>query len=605
MFALKATTSSSSTDDRGWWASFRPYFGSRKLDMAGMAVASMLAGAVEAVLLVMIANIALIVGGSDQSQGLAANLGPIDALNLSVGQSLVFALGLGLLRSVLQVADAAIAGRMIAELIRDIRASVFQDYIRTSWAEQSSHSEADIQDLLVRHVNRATGAVSAIARGISTSCLVLALLASAVVVDPLSAGLLVVAGGLLFVVIRPLTRLAKGIARRQVVAGQHYAEVSLEAISTSQEIRAFGVNDRVADRLRKATDAEVEPTRHSFVLREIVTSSYQLATILLLLSGLFAVYKFVDRPLASLGAIVVILVRALNQTGQIQSYYHLLTETGPFLDRLADETEKFRANVPSSGNTRIAAPERLVLEHVTYEYLPGRPAVEDVSIEVSRGETVGLIGPSGSGKSTIIQIILRLRQPDSGRYLLDGVDAADVDDESWFDQIAFVPQDSRLIAGTVADNIAFFRPDVTRAQIEDAAKRAYVHEEILALPDGYETDLGSRGGSLSGGQRQRVTIARALVRDPSILVLDEPTSALDMRSESLVHQTFAELKGRVTIFVIAHRLSTLNTCDRLLVMGDGRVQAYGSRTELERDSAFYREALRLSKIRGGDEGERS
>jgi ABC-type multidrug transport system fused ATPase/permease subunit len=117
------------------------------------------------------------------------------------------------------------------------------------------------------------------------------------------------------------------------------------------------------------------------------------------------------------------------------------------------------------------------------------------------------------------------------------------------------------------------------------------------MPDGYETVLGSRGGALSGGQRQRVAIARALVLRPSLMVLDEPTSALDMRSESLVHETFTQLKGDVTLFVIAHRLSTLNTCDRIMVMGEGRLQAFGSREELDRDNAFYRDALELSRIR--------
>ena len=130
-----------------------------------------------------------------------------------------------------------------------------------------------------------------------------------------------------------------------------------------------------------------------------------------------------------------------------------------------------------------------------------------------------------------------------------------------------------------------------------AATRAHIHEEIVAMPDGYETVLGARGGALSGGQRQRLNIARALVRQPGILVLDEPTSALDMRSESLVHETFTRLRGEVTIFVIAHRLSTLNTCDRIMVMGDGRLQAFGSRDALERDSAFYRDAIQLSQVR--------
>ncbi|MFN7149503.1 MAG: ATP-binding cassette domain-containing protein, partial [Microthrixaceae bacterium] len=236
-------------------------------------------------------------------------------------------------------------------------------------------------------------------------------------------------------------------------------------------------------------------------------------------------------------------------------------------------------------------------QDVSYSYDGRVDALSGVSFDVAVGEAVGLIGPSGSGKSTLIQMLLRLRHPATGTYLVDGVDVAEIDEDSWFSQIAFVPQDSRVFDDTIAENIRFFRDGVSRADIEAAARRAHVHDEIVAMPDGYDTVLGSRGGSLSGGQRQRVAIARALVTDPSMLVLDEPTSALDMRSESLVHETLSELKGSVTLFVIAHRLSTLNTCDRIMVMGDGRLQAFGDRSALEADNDFYREALRLSAIR--------
>jgi ABC-type multidrug transport system fused ATPase/permease subunit len=566
--------------------------------MAGSAFAS---GAVEAVLLVMVANIALTVGGTaGAGEGIAANLGPLDDLNLTVEASLVLALGLAVARLAFQLVSAWISARITADLIAEIRGETFADYSAASWEEQSRRREAEVQDLLVRHVNRSISGVSVIARGISTAFLVVALLVSAVLVDPVSAVMLVVAGGLLFVLIRPLSDKAKALIDVQVAAGREYASRSMEALGLSQEIRAFGVEDVVSEQLREVTAAEIEPTRRSIVLREMVTASYQMATILLLLGGLWAVHTLVDRPLAALGAIVVILVRALNQTAQLQSYYHQLVEAAPYLERLHEERRVLQAHVPASGDVAIDAPSVLRFEHVGYTYGGEAKAIDDVDFSVARGEAVGIVGPSGSGKSTLIQLLLRLRQPTEGRYLLDDVDAAEVDDRSWFGQVAFVPQDSHLIDDTVAANIAFYR-EATREQVVAAATRAHVHDEIIALPDGYDTPLGARGGALSGGQRQRLSIARALLRDPSILVLDEPTSALDMRSEALVHETFTELKGRVTIFVIAHRLSTLNTCDRIMVMGDGRLQAFGPREDLQRDSAFYRDALALSQIRT-DEG---
>ncbi|QXC60267.1 ABC transporter ATP-binding protein/permease [Aquihabitans sp. G128] len=220
-----------------------------------------------------------------------------------------------------------------------------------------------------------------------------------------------------------------------------------------------------------------------------------------------------------------------------------------------------------------------------------------MSFTIAPGEAIGIIGPSGSGKSTLIQLILRLREPSSGRYLVDGIEAGELEDDAWFREVAFVPQDCRVISASIRDNIRFFRPHLTDDEVVEAAKRAHVHEEIVAMPEGYDTVLSSRGGGLSGGQRQRVALARALATTPSILVLDEPTSALDMRSEALVHETLTKLQGSVTLLVIAHRLSTLKTCDRIMVFGAGELQAFGDRATLETENEFYRSAIELSRLR--------
>ncbi len=241
-----------------------------------------------------------------------------------------------------------------------------------------------------------------------------------------------VSGGALFALIRPLTGKAKALSRVQVVAGKEYASRSLEALGLSQEVRAFGVDDAVSERLRRATVAEVEPTRRALLLREMVTASYQTATILLLLCGLWAVHSFVDRPLASLGAIVVILVRALNQTASLQGYYHQLMEAAPFLERLDARAGDPPRQPTDVGRPRDLRPSRLRFESVSYGYEDDRLAVTDLDFEVRAGEAVGIVGPSGSGKSTLIQLLLRLRQPSGGRYLLDDIDAADIDDRSWF-----------------------------------------------------------------------------------------------------------------------------------------------------------------------------
>lgn len=564
--------------------------------LIGMSVGSFLGGMIEASLLVLIAKLALSIAGTSDAESPMGlfGFGDIDTTTL-----FWIALGLTALRLAFQFMTARFAAGAISRLTQRLRSGTFDDYVHASWSIQADESEATVQDLLLRHVAKAQGAVVTSSIFLTSGFMAIALVVSAVLVDPVAAGLIVMVGLVLFGGLRPLTVVAKKLAQRQVEGGLRYTVQSREAIELSLEIRAFGVTDPVAERLDQATQTEVAPLYRAQVISRMIAGIYTSAAVLILLGALVALDTFLTRPLASVGAIVVILIRALNQTNGLQNAFHSLSEFVPYIERLEEERKRFRASRPASGPLEIDRIGALELRAVSYRYGHSGPdeALSGVSISVRPGEAVGIIGPSGSGKSTLIQILLRLRVPSTGQYLVDGVDAMEVDDDSWFSQISLVPQDCRVYDASIADNIRFFRSDVDQAQIEEAARRAHVHDEIMAMTAGYDTVLGSRGGSLSGGQRQRVAIARALVREPSMLILDEPTSALDMRSESLVHETLNALKGSVTLFVIAHRLSTLNTCDRIMVMHGGRLQAFGSRQELEGQSEFYREALELSRIR--------
>ena len=210
-----------------------------------------------------------------------------------------------------------------------------------------------------------------------------------------------------------------------------------------------------------------------------------------------------------------------------------------------------------------------------------------------RGTIVGVVGPSGAGKSTFVQLLLGLRDPTAGRITADGTDVRRFDAERWFARVSVVPQEPVLLATTVFDNIAFRRPGVTAAEVEEAARRAHVHEEIVSFPDGYQTQVGERGSQVSGGQRQRICIARALVGDPHLVVFDEPTSALDPQSEQKVQQALDELRERALVVVVAHRLSTLDRCDEIVVLRDGRLLAHGPAPDVRRDDPWVVEALAL------------
>jgi ABC-type multidrug transport system fused ATPase/permease subunit len=194
-------------------------------------------------------------------------------------------------------------------------------------------------------------------------------------------------------------------------------------------------------------------------------------------------------------------------------------------------------------------------------------------------------------------LLLGLRQPTSGTITSNEVPISAFRRSEWSRAVTFVPQHAHLVAGTIAENIRFYRDDVPDERIVEAAKLANLHSDIESFPDGYDHHVGERGGHLSGGQQQRLIIARALVEDPQLLILDEPTSALDVRSEQLIRQSLMTLRERMSIVIIAHRMSTLDICDRIMVIQQGRMTAIDTPERLEQGSDFYREALELSGMR--------
>jgi len=232
--------------------------------------------------------------------------------------------------------------------------------------------------------------------------------------------------------------------------------------------------------------------------------------------------------------------------------------------------------------------------HVGFSY-PTRPGVvlENLSFGVRPGEKLALVGPSGAGKSTIFQLILRFYDPVSGNITFDGVGLTDVDPAELRSRIALVPQDSIVFATSVRENIQFGRPEATAAEIEKAAEAAHAAEFIRRLPLGFETLLGERGITLSAGQRQRIAIARAILRKAPLLLLDEATSSLDAESETLVQQALKRLMLNRTSIVIAHRLATVQFCDRILVVDNGHIVEEGTHASLASAGGLY---ARLAKL---------
>ena len=283
------------------------------------------------------------------------------------------------------------------------------------------------------------------------------------------------------------------------------------------------------------------------------------------------------------GAISEVIGELQRAAGSAARLFELL-QTQPAFAR-----EKTMQTLPETVHGEIRIEEL----GFCYPGRPERPALSELTLSVHAGETLALVGPSGAGKSTLFDLLLHFYQPDHGRILIDGINTADLSLAELRKCFALVPQTPALFHGTIADNIRYARPEASQREVEEAARIAYAHDFIQALPEGYQTVLGDAGGGLSGGQKQRLAIARALLADAPILLLDEATSALDAESEHLIQQAMPELTTGRTTLVIAHRLATVRDADRIAVLDRGRLLAVGSHEELMRDNPLYR---RLAKL---------
>jgi ATP-binding cassette subfamily B protein len=296
----------------------------------------------------------------------------------------------------------------------------------------------------------------------------------------------------------------------------------------------------------------------------------------------------------SLGSIQAFIqyVRQFNQPlTQIASMYNTMQSGMASAERVfefldADEEAVLEAG-PGSG-AGSAAPDLVEFEQVNFSYLPGTRVIENLSFVVEPGTTVAIVGPTGAGKTTLVNLLMRFYEPDSGRILLGGRDIAAMSRAELRSRIGMVLQDTWLIGGTIYENIAYGRPGATEAEVIEAARTARVDHFVHTLPNGYQTRLNENGVNISAGEKQLITIARALVRQPQLLILDEATSSVDSRTELLIAQATAELRRNRTSFIIAHRLSTIRDADLILVVQAGRIVERGSHDELlQRRGAYW------------------
>lgn len=577
-------------DAPGPWRRAISFAGPSGLRMIGaLGAASLIAGLVEAGLLSLIVSAAAAL--SSGTSDVPLEFGPFSfGERLGIPTLLALAAGLAVVRGGIQFFLAYVPASMMANLQERLRNEISELFLACSWDVQSRERDGHLQDLLTYQVNQATMGIGVTATAVAAVVTFGALILSALLLDPLAAMVMVLAGVVLFAMFRPISKMVRRAGVAVARANAAYASELSETVRMAEEMAAFGVHGAKSKRLAKSAEDVREPLLRAEFTARAGHGLYQVVAIFFVIGGLIVVDVAGSTRVAALGAVVLVLVRAAGYGGTAQNAFHMVNQYAPHLEIVAAAKDRYAGALETYGNRKLTGIEELRFDDVGFSYIPGRPVVSHTSFVVRQGEAIGIVGPSGSGKSTCLQLLLRLRSPDTGSYLVNGVPADEFTRDDWTRLVGYVPQDARVLAATIADNIRFYR-DIGIDEVEKAAKLAHIHDDIMAMPAGYDSVIGQRADALSGGQRQRLCLARALAGNPQLLVLDEPTSALDSASEELVNQSIENLKGQLTVVIVAHRLSILRACDRIMVFRNGHLEAFEDVARLEHHSDYYREAM--------------
>src|SRR5450432_209221 len=486
-------------------------------------------------------------------------------------------------------------------IVADLRRDVFAHLISLSPAFFDSARSGELISRLTADTTQIKSAVGAsVSIALRNLMLFIGATVMMVITSPRLSGFVLLAIPLIVIPLVAFGRWVRRLSRNAqdtLADATAYASELVGAIRTVQAYTSERLAEaRFGGEVEQAYEAARSSTRARAVLTAIIIFIVFTSVVVILWVGSHDVLTGSITP-GRLGQFVLYAAFAAAGLGQLSEVWGEVSAASGASERLFEILRVKSAITAPASPRALPLPARgdVSFENVRFAY-PTRPdalAIDGVSLSVRAGEKVAIVGPSGAGKSTLFHLLLRFYDPASGAISFDGVPISAADPQLLRARIALVPQDSVVFAATARDNIRFGRPEATDAEVERAADLAHASEFIRRLPGGFESQLGERGVTLSGGQRQRIAIARAILRDAPLLLLDEATSSLDAESETLVQTALEELMRQRTTLVIAHRLATVLSCDRIMVMDQGRIVEQGTHASLVAANGLYARLARL------------
>ncbi|HZS11898.1 MAG TPA: ABC transporter ATP-binding protein [Nitrospirales bacterium] len=538
-------------------------------------------------------------GGASPSPGMSLVTGIADAIGipLSVGALLIGLLILLLSQSALAIMDEAIIHQARHEFAQGLRTGLYDAILRARWSVLIRQNVGSLTNLLTHDAFRASTAFLQFTAFIrETSAIVFYVtLAFLFSWEMTLVALAIAAAGMTLLSARVWRGYEYGeVATAAFCRLQEEVVEKLSAVKLLKGLSAEGsVVKRFCDRARQLTGYQIRDSQN----RMMIAALFQPLTATLLLLGLYVALTVFHLSMPEIIVLLIIFFRLAPRFSAAQLTLHETISQLPSVAAIDAMRERMHEGPERAGGRPVPrAYERLQLDEISFSYDDHRPVLQGIDLEIGRGEIIALVGISGSGKTTIVDLIMGFMPPTAGEILIDGVPLRDLDLAEWRRSVGYVPQDVVLFDATVRENLIWGCPGATDDDVRAATRMAHAEAFVLALPGGYEAAVGDRGVMLSGGQRQRLALARALLRKPQLLILDEATSALDAESEALIQQTIETLARRMSIIVVAHRLSTIQKADRIYVLEEGRIVEHGSWQELTRSKGRFDELRRLQAL---------